>query len=123
MTKNKQYSLNTRQEFVERYQPAISFVFDTFFTMKDSTKTKIKTAIQEIAENNMFDLIPLVTSGENLYKFLKPFLEEDKGDAYSSIDAVLLDSCNTFTNLIQNSGAPILLLAVPPYSNSVIRTV
>ena len=120
---NKQYSLNTRQEFVERYQPAISFVFDTFFTMKDSTKTKIKTAIQEIAEKNMFDLIPLVTNGENLYNFLKPFLEEDKGDAYSSIDAILLDSCNTFTNLIQNSGAPILILAMPQYSNSVIRTV
>lgn len=119
----KQYSLNTREEFVTRYQPAISFALNTFFTMKDSTKTKIKDTIQETAEKNMFDLLPLISSGENLYNFLKPFLEEDKGDDYSSIDAELLNSCNTFINLIQNSGAPILLLAMPPYSNSVLRTV
>lgn len=120
----KQYSLNTREEFVERYYPTISFALNTFFEMKSSTKEKMITDLKEMANNNLWDIVALIADENNLYNFLKPYLEEDRGDNFTTTyDEELLNSCTVIINLIRNSASSLLVLGMHPYSNNIIRTV
>ena len=119
-----QYTLNTRQEFVERYQEHIGFVLNTVFTIKDLTKTKIVTEVSKIAKENAFQLLTLIQSGDSLYNFIKPFLEEDKGALYDTeFDTKLLNACTAVINVVQTSGAPLLLFALDPYNKVIMRAV
>ncbi len=120
----KEFTLNTRTEFVERYEEHISFILTNFFELKDITKTKIISKISEIASENALNLLSIISSGESLYNFLKPFIEEDKGDLYTNeFDSKFQAACNALINLVQTSGAPLLMFAVEQYRGVISRTI
>ena len=123
-TEQAKYTLKNREEFVQNYQGTLSFVLETYFKMNILTKAKIIARVGEMAKESMWNLLSLISSGENLYNFLKPFLQEDKGEAYTTeYDQKLLAACNTLIGLVQGAGASLLVFAMDPYKDVIMRSV
>ena len=119
-----QYTLNTRQEFVERYEEHIGFILSNYFTIKEITKANIITEISKIAKENAFQLLYLIQSGDNLYNFLKPFIQEDKGSSYDTeFDTKFLNACTAVINIVKTSGASLLIFGLDPYNKVILRTI
>ncbi len=122
----EQYSLNTRQEFVERYKDHISFIIGYYFTMKAETKASIISEISRLVKEDIFQILTIISSenGDNLYNFIKPYIVADKGSDYTTeFDTNLKNACDALINLVHNSGAPLLVFAMDPYNKVIQRTI
>lgn len=66
----------TRKDYVDKYQPAVKYLFGLFFSMDVKTLQSIIQAFKDLPNSEKFDL----TKGDNLYNFLKEQLLKNDFD-------------------------------------------
>lgn len=90
----KQWTANTRSEYVDRYQPGLSYIVGLIFNMSGSNRSKMLKDLQDLG----FSALTVLGSGQKIYEFMKPYFDDD-GMAYD--EATLLEACNAFQKAIQ----------------------
>lgn len=108
-------SSNTREAFVNNYQPSIGYMMGLFFSLKSSTINSIK---EGLANLSMLQKMALMFEN-GIYNFLKPYLDAD-GVNYD--DTELRTHCNVLLEFLKGPGANILALMMGE-NNPLSRTI
>lgn len=90
----KQWTANSRSEYVDRYQPGLSYIVGLIFNMSGFNRNKMLKDLQDLG----FSALTVLSSGQKIYEFMKPYFDDD-GMTYD--DATLLEACNAFQKAIQ----------------------
>lgn len=96
--------VKTRKQFVDNAQGTFQYFMSMFFSLKDSTVDSLKTYLTTA---EMWDLLPIIASGEGMHDFFKPYLDED---GYQYDDAELLEQC-TALQLLLTAGPGLIILS------------
>ena len=89
-------SMHTREDFVNNYQTAISYMLGFFFSLPNATSNKLMDKLSNATLTEMLSLL----SDDGIYNFIKPVLDEDH---ISYDDATFKANCAVFTKLLQNN--------------------
>ena len=111
-----EYKIQTREEFNAKASPALGYFIYMVMSLKSTTTDKIMADIKELG----FGAISVISSGEKLYNFLKPYLDED-GFTYD--DEELLTHCTEVASLITKGPFGSLLLIAYGASDNLSRVV
>lgn len=99
----KQWTANSRSEYVDRYQSGLSYIVGLLFNMSSSNRSKMLKDLQDLG----FSALTVLGSGQSIHDFMKPYFDAD-GISYD--DDALLEACNVFQKAIQYLFFNILLL-------------
>ena len=115
-------ALNTREAFNTNYKATISYIFNKIiYGTKEETKEAIMADIKAKVAENPLSIMSIISTGQSLHDYLKPFLDED-GLEYD--DAELLTICNSVVGLVSGPGMVLLLLAATSEGrNNLIRMI
>ena len=90
----EEYTCNSREEYVDRYQPGLSYMVGNIFALSDSTRSKLLKDLSDLG----FAALGVISSGENLANFVKTYLDLDNVPYEQE---QLVDSCTALSNAIQ----------------------
>lgn len=102
-------SLFNREMYVDNYQAHIAYILEIGFGLKSSTLEALLTDIKAKAEGGIFSILAIISDGQALYDYLKPFLDMD-GYAYDP-DRTLA-ACKQ-ASLLMGPGLDIVLKVFP----------
>ena len=74
-------SLFNRQMYFDNYQAHIAYILEVGFGLKSSTLQALLDDIKAKAKEGVLSIMAIISDGQALYNYLKPFLDED-GYAY-----------------------------------------
>ena len=109
---------NSRDEYVDRYQSGIGYGIGLVFALTAETRS---TMLDDLMALGAFGVIGVISSGETLHDFIKPYLDQD-GVAYD--DTELMDACNVLQKAIVNLFLyTLVIFASEEYRPSVMRII
>ena len=111
--------VNTREQYVDNYQAGLSSCIGYIFGLKDSTRSQLLTDLTGLG----FGALSIIgdQTGEELLKFIKPYLDKDK---VSYNEEQLLSDCAIFIKAVGNLFLTILLIYISDqYSPDLVRLI
>lgn len=110
-------SANTREEYVTRYQEGLTYIVGLLFSLSMRTRNAMMQDLQDLG----FGVLSVISSGQNLHDFIKPYLDNDR---LMYRDDALLDSCDTLQKAIINLFMKVFLIyADETYKPSLTRLI
>ena len=102
-------SLFNREMYFDNYQAHIAYILEIGFGLKSSTLEALLADIKAKAEGGIFSILAIISDGQALYDYLKPFLDMD-GYAYDPDKT--LAACKQ-ASLLMGPGLNIVLTVFP----------
>ena len=102
-------SLFNREMYFDNYQAHIAYILEIGFGLKSSTLEALLADIKAKAEGGIFSILAIISDGQALYDYLKPFLDMD-GYAYDPDKT--LAACKQ-ASLLMGPGLKIVLTVFP----------
>lgn len=113
--------LATREQYVNNYSQTLQFVFSKIvFGLKSETKDALMADLMKKKGESITQILGLITNGETLYNYLKPFMDED-GIEYD--DEKFKTACNKAVDFIMGPGVILLSIAQEERKNDLLRSV
>lgn len=98
------YPMDTREHFVDNVQSIAQYFLKMFFFLGDATLAALMAVISTKSQG---ELLGLISDGQALHDFLKPYLVLD---GYEFDDEEFLANCNTICNMIMSGPLSALLV-------------
>lgn len=73
---DESYLINTREQYADNLQDSIVNVIGLIFALSDETRNELIEDIKSKSEN-MWSLLVIISSGQSMLNYLKPFLDKD----------------------------------------------
>lgn len=65
---------NTREQYVDNYQSAISYCLSIAFSLSEETLNEI---IDDVKSKSSMEIIMIFASGDSMFEYIKPYLDKD----------------------------------------------
>lgn len=100
-------ALCDRDLYVDNYQDRITYLLSLVFGVKPETRQAVMDDLKAKMASSIMELLAIISSGESLFAYLKPFLDED-GIEYDEAKAI--DACAAVPMLLSGPGSSLIVL-------------